>query len=123
MKGIEENVSDITQNEKLNSISLYFPETGRSPNEEAKFIFSQITQATYRDKKLNIYTLREVTPNFIGYLIAVGKISCEDINAFVIEDYIMKMCRYDENGFLLDFPFGFFNCNYAKIGSSLGDIT
>jgi predicted ATPase len=62
--------------------------------------------------KFILETHSETIVNYIGYLIATGKLSHDSVNVYIFEKKngksVIRKSKYDEDGALINWPMGFF---------------
>jgi len=99
--------------QKKKGLQLFYPERSRNPVEECEYILEHISLAKGGDYNcLNIYTLRQTTPTFIGHMINDNRLDYWDIDVHIINGNVTK-ASYDKQGKLNGLPFGFFEIQNA----------
>jgi predicted ATPase len=91
--------------DQLTSLQLYayFPEATLHPRKAVKLIPELIGKS--------FCTHSEAIVNQFGYLIANGTVKSEDVEIRLVseEDGTVTICSYDDEGYLIDWPLGFFD--------------
>lgn len=86
--------------------TLYIPERFCHANTEAKKIFDFVKK--YKDSpNCKVYTLRETAVNVIGHMIINGILNNKDVEVLILPEG--QIATYDDEGFLQDWPFGFYS--------------
>ena len=98
-------------------IAIEQPELHLHPAMQSKLINSIVELIEqYEEKgmelKFILETHSETIVNYIGYLIATGKLSHDSVNVYIFEKKngksVIKKSKYDEDGALINWPMGFF---------------
>jgi hypothetical protein len=85
---------------------LRCPEMGLHPVEFARLIPELLTQKS----STHIITHSETLINYIGYMIFHGKYNAEDFLVQILNDNEdTTVCVYDQKGYLVNWPYGFFS--------------
>jgi hypothetical protein len=109
-----ENIEDLKNYHQSTSHYdvLWLPENECHANTEAKKIISFVLE--HKDSPhIEIYTLRETTVNIVGHLILGNLINNEDVKITILPEKII--CKYDKEGYLLNWRYGFFDWDYNEI--------
>lgn len=91
-------------------------EQGLHPQKVAEKVLSDIKYCD-RNWDLHISTHSDIPLNLVGHLIHSGDIKAEDVRVFVMSDdnqSIQFESTYDQKGFLVSWPYGFFDFDTAK---------
>jgi hypothetical protein len=91
---------------------LWLPENDCHQNNEAKKIISFILE--HKDSPhLEIYTLRETSVNIVGHLILGNLVNYKDVTVTILPEN--RICNYDEEGYILNWPYGFYEWDYTEL--------
>lgn len=90
---------------KLDDSVVAFPETKLHPREVSKLVPSLISKT--------IVTHSEVIVNCLGEMIDKGVIDCKDVEIRILSGGgIESVYLFDKDGYLVDWPYGFFSSRY-----------
>jgi hypothetical protein len=85
---------------------LWLPELNAHPQLEAEKIMSFITNNDNSPHR-EIYTLRDTSVNVVGHMISQEWLNPKDISVIVLPDN--QIATFDDDGFLVNWPYGFYN--------------
>lgn len=90
---------------------LYFPETFKHPKQICERILLDLKgyDEVYHLSNIVIETFSSDVINMFGALIHQGYLDNNDVKVYIIVNNEIKKLSYDEDGYLDDFPIGYFS--------------
>lgn len=87
----------------------WLPETEKHPSEVVKWVREvHLTDGCYSDR-IVVATHSQTLVSFIGDLVEDGELSSDCVSIEIVEGGTIKQSYFDEEGDLVNWPFGFFS--------------
>jgi hypothetical protein len=111
------NIVDYFNTYKIGKEELAFCYDNKHANEQIGICFDIINQYKDTDKTIVFGTVHGDIPNFIGHLIHNKKLSTSQCDLILFDaDHKPVLYYYDDEGYLKNWPFGFFEADYESLG-------
>lgn len=113
----EYDIADINAKNILGKKLISFPERIGHPQYVADYIYKRLLELKDEEyKNVSITTMSKAVVNFIGHLIHKGILDNKNIKIYItMENKEVIEAEYDEEGYLIGWPLGFFNVNVDEL--------
>ena len=93
--------------------SFYYPDYAISNTDCVMFLIN--IAKYYKDRKVVIHTFNDVFINTISFWIRSGKLPVDYVKIFIIEENEVRICTYDKDGVLENWPVGWFSTDIEVV--------